>query len=100
MNSLRYVSTRGQAPVLSFTDAMLAGLARDGGLYVPESYPTLAPATIAGFAGKSYADVAEAVIAPFVAGDIPAAEFRAMIDASYATFRHPAVTPQRVIHIQ
>ena len=93
MNSLRYVSTRGQAPVLSFTDAMLAGLARDGGLYVPESYPTLAPATIAGFAGKSYADVAEAVIAPFVAGDIPAAEFRAMIDASYATFRHPAVTP-------
>jgi threonine synthase len=50
---LRYISTRGEAPVLSFTDAMLAGLARDGGLYVPESFPELPASEIASFAGQS-----------------------------------------------
>ena len=92
-NFLRYISTRGQAPVLSFTDALLAGLARDGGLYVPESYPTLSAQTIAGFAGKPYAQVAGEVIGPFVGDDIAPDALRAMLEASYATFRHPAVTP-------
>jgi threonine synthase len=90
---VRYISTRGDAPVLGFTDALLAGLARDGGLYVPESYPSLSAATIAGFAGQSYARVAETVIAPFVGDDIPPAALRAMIEDAYASFRHPAVTP-------
>ncbi|WP_237154568.1 threonine synthase [Oryzibacter oryziterrae] len=91
---MKYVSTRGNAPVLSFSDVVLAGLARDGGLYVPESWPTLSHETIAGFAGKSYADVAFEVISPFVGDDIPAAELKAMIDGAYTgTFRHPAVTP-------
>ncbi len=90
---MKYISTRGQAPVLSFTDALLAGLARDGGLYVPESYPVLDAATIAGFAGQPYAAVAEQVIAPFTGGGIAAKDFRAMLDSAYATFRHPAVTP-------
>jgi threonine synthase len=90
---VRYVSTRGEAPVLGFRDVLLAGLARDGGLYVPATWPTLSRDQIAGFAGKSYADVAEAVITPFVGGEIARADLRAMIDAAYATFRHPAVTP-------
>jgi threonine synthase len=90
---VRYISTRGQAPRLSFNGALLAGLARDGGLYVPESWPELAASDIAGFAGQPYARVAEQVIAPFVGGDIAAPDLAAMIDAAYATFRHPAVTP-------
>jgi threonine synthase len=91
---VRYVSTRGDAPVLSFSDVVLAGLARDGGLYVPERWPTLSAAKIASFAGRSYADVAFEVIAPFVDGDISDNDLKAMIDAAYTgTFRHPAVTP-------
>jgi threonine synthase len=92
--AVKYVSTRGNAPVLSFSDVVLAGLARDGGLYLPETWPTLSPATIASFAGKPYADVAFEVIAPFVDGDIADAELRTMIEAAYnGPFRHPAVTP-------
>ncbi len=91
---MRYVSTRGGAAALGFSDVVLAGLARDGGLYVPERYPTLDAATIAGFAGKSYAEVAFAVIAPFVDGDIADADLKRMIDEAYGpAFRHPAVTP-------
>ena len=90
---MRYQSTRGEASTLSFTDALLAGLARDGGLYVPESYPSLDAATIAGFAGRPYAQVAQQVIGPFIGGDMAAGDFTAMLAASYATFRHPAVTP-------
>ena len=55
---MRYISTRGQAPILSFTDALLAGLARDGGLYLPETYPVLSKDQIAALAGRSYADTA------------------------------------------
>ncbi len=90
---MQYISTRGGAPVLNFTDALLAGLARDGGLYVPQSVPQLAPADIAAFAGKPYAEVAEAVISPFTGGTIAPAAFRAMLEAAYGSFRHPAVTP-------
>ena len=90
---MRYLSTRGEASTLSFTDVLLAGLARDGGLYVPESYPTLDAATIAGFAGRPYAQVAQEVIGPFMGGEIASEDFTAMLQASYATFRHPAVTP-------
>ncbi len=90
---MRYLSTRGEASTLSFTDALLAGLARDGGLYVPQSYPSLDAATIAGFAGRPYAQVAKEVIGPFTGGEIAPDAFTAMLEASYATFRHPAVTP-------
>jgi threonine synthase len=88
-----YQSTRGQAPLLPFTDALLAGLARDGGLYLPQTYPKLSAAEIAGFAGRSYADVAEAIIAPFCGGEIEADQLSEMIGEAYSTFRHPAVTP-------
>lgn len=93
MAHVQYISTRGGAPVLNFTDALLAGLARDGGLYVPQSVPQLSAAAIAGFAGKNYAQVAEAVISPFTSGTFEPAAFRSMLEAAYGTFRHPAVTP-------
>jgi threonine synthase len=88
-----YLSTRGEAPKISFTEALLAGLAPDGGLYVPEQMPRLSAETLQGFAGKPYVDVAQAVISPFLAGDPEPAEFRAMLEAAYKTFRHKAVTP-------
>ena len=91
--AVAYVSTRGDAPRLGFADAMLAGLARDGGLYVPETWPTLSRDEIAALAGRPYAEIAEAVIAPFVGDAIPAPTLRAMIQEAYGSFRHPATTP-------
>ena len=88
---MRYISTRGEAPALDFVDCLLAGLAADGGLYLPESWPELHASTIAGMAGRPYAEVAETVIAPFVAESIPRAELSAMIADAYAGFRHAAV---------
>nr|WP_255696155.1 threonine synthase [Shinella sp. NM-101] len=88
-----YVSTRGEAPSLGFSDALLAGLARDGGLYVPRQWPTFSKKAIRALRGKSYEEIAFTVLSPFVEGDIPADKFRAMIDEAYATFRHPAVAP-------
>ena len=88
-----YVSTRGEAPSLGFSDALLAGLARDGGLYVPRQWPTFSKREIRALRGKSYEEIAFTVLTPFVEGDIPADTFRAMIDEAYATFRHPAVAP-------
>jgi threonine synthase len=88
-----HVSTRGEAPVLGFADALLAGLARDGGLYLPQSWPTLTADTIRGFAGQPYAEVAKAVLGPLMSGDIPEADLGRMIDEAYGSFRHPAVCP-------
>jgi threonine synthase len=90
---VRYVSTRGEAPPLGFTDVMLAGLARDGGLYVPESWPRLSPQTIAGFAGRPYAEVALEVIRPFVGDSISEADLSRLAREAYGSFRHPAVVP-------
>ncbi len=88
-----HVSTRGEAPALGFADALLTGLARDGGLYMPQSWPTLTTQTIGSFAGKPYAEVAKAVLGPLVDGDIPESALSRMIDESYASFRHAAVCP-------
>ena len=90
---MRYVSTRGQGPVLSFEEVLLAGLARDGGLYVPEAWPRLAPDEIAGFAGQSYETVAFRVMRPFVGDAFDAGEFRQLVDDAYASFDHPARCP-------
>ena len=68
---MRYISTRGEAPALNFTETALAGLATDGGLYLPETYPQLHASTIAGLAGRTYAEAAETIIAPFVGDAIP-----------------------------
>jgi len=90
---LRYFSTRGEAPPLGFLDVTLAGLARDGGLYLPESWPVLPEETIAGFAGRPYAEVAVEVIRPFTGGAISAHDLSRIAHEAYDTFRHPAVAP-------
>lgn len=90
---MRYVSTRGQAPVLGFDDVLLTGLARDGGLYVPETWPQLDADTLRGLRGLPYAEVAARVMLPFIGGTIPEAEFRALVADAYASFGHAAVTP-------
>jgi threonine synthase len=89
----RYVSTRGEAPTLGFCDVMLTGLARDGGLYVPETWPQLTGETIAGFFGRPYWEVALDVMRPFIGGEIADADLGRMANEAYATFRHPAVVP-------
>ncbi len=90
---MQYVSTRGTAPGLGFEDVILTGLAADGGLYVPEQWPVLSDDEWRSLRGKSYADIALAVMSPFVAGAIEPGEFRQMINDAYAGFDHPAVTP-------
>jgi threonine synthase len=90
---MRYVSTRGEAPSLDFVDVMLAGLARDGGLYVPERWPSLDRAVIEGFAGKPYAEVAVEVLRPFVGDGIAETDLARMSREAYGNFRHPAVAP-------
>lgn len=88
-----YISTRGEAESLGFCDALLAGLARDGGLYVPRKWPHMTKKEIRALRGKSYQDIAFEVLYRFTGGEIEADLFRAMIDEAYATFRHPAVAP-------
>ena len=90
---MRYISTRGEAPALGFVEATLAGLARDGGLYVPAAWPRLDANTIVGFAGRPYAEVAVEVIRPFVGGAIPECDLARMTREAYGRFRHPAVAP-------
>ncbi|MEQ1651814.1 MAG: threonine synthase [Hyphomicrobium sp.] len=90
---MNYISTRGTAPELAFDDVLLAGLARDGGLYLPKSWPVLSPETIRSFKDKSFADIAVEVIHPFVGDTISHAELKAMADDAYASFGDPAVVP-------
>ena len=90
---MRYVSTRGTAPVLNFGEAMLTGLARDGGLYVPESVPVLSATDIAALAGLPYEDAAFRVMRPFVGDAFSDDEFRAAIAKAYQGFGHAARAP-------
>jgi threonine synthase len=90
---MKYVSTRGKAPELNFEEAMLTGLARDGGLYVPESWPQLSAADIAGFAGMRYEEVAFQVMKPFIGDTFNDEDFREILDRAYASFDHEARCP-------
>ena len=92
---MNYVSTRGQAPALGFEDALLAGLADDGGLYVPSEWPSFTHKEIAAFAGLSYQALALEVMYPFVAQDITREVFAGHIAKAYGSFRHKAITPLR-----
>jgi len=94
---VKFVSTRGEAPALSFEGALLAALARDGGLYMPEAWPRLEPEAIAGLAGLDYADAAYRVMSPFLAGDPCLADLEAVLEEAYGSFHHPAVAPLRQI---
>ena len=90
---MRYISTRGQAPELSFEETMLTGLARDGGLYVPATLPRFAPGEIAAMAGLSYEDVAFRVMRPFLGDSFTDQEFGDIITRAYAGFGHAARAP-------
>ena len=90
---MRYISTRGDAPVLSFEEAMLTGLARDGGLYLPETWPTMSEAEIADLAGKSFEEVAFRVMKPYIGDAFTEEEFRGIIDRAYASFGHDLRCP-------
>jgi threonine synthase len=94
---VKYVSTRGTAPVLDFDEVLLAGLARDGGLYLPEVWPHFSTGDIRALRGLPYAELATKVMAPFVAGCLTEAEMGRLVRASYADFDHPAVAPLRQI---
>ena len=90
---MRYISTRGAAPILDFQAVTLAGLARDGGLYVPESWPVFSHDAITAMAGLSYVETALRVCAPFVGSSLTEAELRDILTRAYAGFSHAAVAP-------
>ncbi|MCM2560633.1 threonine synthase [Lutimaribacter sp. EGI FJ00015] len=90
---MKYVSTRGQAPELSFEEAMLTGLARDGGLYVPAEVPVMAAEDIVALAGQSYEEVAFRVMRPFLGDTFTDDEFRDIIARAYSGFGHAARAP-------
>jgi threonine synthase len=94
-NALRYISTRGKAPALAFGEVLLAGLARDGGLYVPESWPQLTANDLRALRGLSYPELASRVMRPFLGGAIADKTFEAMVGDAYAGFGHKAVAPLR-----
>lgn len=90
---MKYISTRGAAPAMSFEDVLLTGLASDGGLYVPDQLPHYSAEEIKSWGGLSYDALAFKIIKPFVDGAIPDAELQAMITDSYHGFAHKAVAP-------
>src|SRR5271165_2858995 len=95
---MRYVSTRGQAPIRDFAGVLLAGLAEDGGLYMPESWPHFSPADWRALRGLPYHALAARVIQPFVGDTIPFATLATLCRDAYAGFDHPAVVPLIQLH--
>ncbi len=94
---MEYHSTRGGAPVLAFDDVLLAGLASDGGLYLPAEWPAFAPSELEEMAGLDYAGIARRVVRPFVDGAIPDDRLERVVEDAYRGFGHPAVAPLREI---
>lgn len=92
---MKYVSTRGEAPTLNFDDALLSGLARDGGLYVPQTWPSMSAADIAALKGLSYSETAFRVMRPFKGDAISDDDFARLIEDAYAGFDDPAVAPMK-----
>ena len=92
-----YVSTRGQAPQLGFSETTLAGLARDGGLYVPAELPKLSARDLEEISTLPYTEVATRIIAPFVGKDIPANDLKNIVAAAYKNFTHPEIAPLHVL---
>jgi len=90
---MQYVSTRGDAPPIGFMDAVLAGLAPDGGLYVPETWPQVSAEEIAAFAGRPYAEVAADILGRFAGDALMPEDLLDMTSEAYAGFTHPAVVP-------
>jgi len=90
---LKFISTRGAAPALSFEGALMAALAPDGGLFMPEAWPRLEPGDIAGLAGLDYADAAYRIMSPYLAGDPCLGDLECVLEEAYDGFHHPAVAP-------
>ncbi len=90
---MKYQSTRGGAPVVGFEQALLAGLAKDGGLYVPQDWPQMSRDEIAGLAGLPYSELALKVITPFVGADFSQSELQTMLADAYSGFNHKAIAP-------
>ncbi|MFB0610890.1 threonine synthase [Aurantiacibacter poecillastricola] len=90
---MRYISTRGSAEPLDFEGATLAGLASDGGLYVPETWPSFTEAEIAEMAGLPYVELAVRIMALFVEGSLTVEELRDLCERAYGRFSHAAITP-------
>jgi len=90
---VKYISTRGQAPELDFEEAVLTGMASDGGLYVPAELPKFSKEEIASFASMSYDQLAFHIMKPFVAAAISDSELKALIEDAYTSFRHSAIAP-------
>ncbi|WP_437883622.1 threonine synthase [Pseudomonas sp. LRF_L74] len=95
---MRYISTRGQAPALNFEDVLLAGLASDGGLYVPENLPRFTQEEIASWADLPYHELAFRVMRPFVTGSIADADFKKILEETYGVFAHSSVAPLRQLN--
>jgi threonine synthase len=89
---MRYISTRGGIAPITFKDAVMMGLASDGGLLLPQSYPAVSGAQLESWRKLTYPELAFEVISLY-ADDIPAADLKSLIDRSYSTFSHPEVTP-------
>ena len=90
---MHYISTRGQAPIVDFKGALLAGLASDGGLYVPSEIPPFSPPEIAAMAGLSYPALALKIMTPFIGDSFDQPTLKTMIDRAYGSFRHAAIAP-------
>ncbi len=90
---MMYISTRGNSPKVNFEDALLAGLAPDGGLYMPENWPKFTAEEISALAGLPFADVALHVLHPFIGGTFSKTELHDMCTEAFASFSHTAVTP-------
>src|ERR1700712_2075843 len=90
---MRYISTRGQAPARDFADVLLAGLAEDGGLFMPETWPHFSPSDWRAMRGLPYAELAARVMQPFVGTSIPFATLQTICHEAYAGFGHPAIVP-------
>jgi len=90
---MEYISTRGQAPRLGFSDALLTGLARDGGLYLPAEWPQFSAADIRAMRGLTYPQLATRLLTPFIGDEIAPQTFERIVAEAYATFRHPATCP-------
>lgn len=88
-----YISTRGRAPTLDFKYTTLAGLALDGGLYVPEHLPFFTADQFKSMQGQSYLQVAEQIMAPFIAGDIPQEDLRTILQEAYKVFSDARIAP-------
>ena len=92
---MKFISTRGEAPALSFEGALLAALAPDGGLFMPEAWPRLEAGEIAALAGLDYADAAHRVMSPYLEGDPAHDDLQSVLEEAYDGFHHPAIAPLR-----